>query len=324
MTGHGKTGVLVWLVCCTAAAYGAERPLQIYLPQEVRLDGEAVELGRVGILLGDTALVEKAQSVSLGSFAMDGQMLLVDRNTILSRLASDGIRAAQVQIRGAETVRIGRHEITVSSEQIAAFAQRHLDNRLAEHKGAAVSLLRPPQQMVLSAERGATELAVVEDSRQGGGVRRIRVAVLQGGRTVGTEDVHFTVRHAVRRIVAAEELLPGTALTSENIRIETTQSDQPEPADWVVPYGMVTRQRIAEGAVIAEALLEAAQGPVVVRRRQNVLIRIDNGLLFVSAHGEAVDEGRVGEIIRVRRGQRPDERIIVCRIQSDGTVEPVL
>ena len=82
-----------WTLLVAAAAVAAEKPLRIYLPQEVRLDSASVELGRVGILLGEPALVEKAQAVPLGTFAVEGQVLWVDRSTILSRLASHGIRA---------------------------------------------------------------------------------------------------------------------------------------------------------------------------------------------------------------------------------------
>ncbi len=44
----------------TSISASAEKPLRLYLPQEVRLDGDTAELGRVGILLGDPALIEKA------------------------------------------------------------------------------------------------------------------------------------------------------------------------------------------------------------------------------------------------------------------------
>lgn len=302
----------------------AEKPLRIYLPQEVRLDGDAVELGRVGILLGDASLIETARSLSLGAFAMEGQSLLVDRNTILSRLASVGIRPGQVHLLGAETVRIGRHEVTLSAESIVACAQRYLEGQLSAGQGAVLTVIRPPQPQVFSADAGATELTVGEYTRQGGGVHKIHVAILQGGKTAGGEDVFFSVRYRVRRVIATEELLPGTTLTSENIRVETADSDQPEPDGWTVPYGLATRQRIAANTTITDALLEPKQEPIVIRRRQSVLVRIDDGLLFISAPGEAMDDGRIGELIRVRRGRRPDERIIVCRVQADGTVEPIL
>jgi hypothetical protein len=68
---------------------------------------------------------------------MEGQWLLVDRNTILSRLATSGIRPAQVQLLGSETVRIGRHEVTLSADRITACAQTYLERTLAIKKGSS-------------------------------------------------------------------------------------------------------------------------------------------------------------------------------------------
>lgn len=312
------------LVCLLLGAVAAtERPLRIYLPQDIRLDGETATLGHVGILLGDAALVEKAQSISLGTFAMEGQALLIDRHTILSRLASDGIRPGQVQLLGAETVRVGRHEMTVSAECIIACAQRYLERKLSDDKNTEIAVIRTPKAQILSTDGGAVELTVTEDTLQGGGVRKIQVTILQNGSPVGVEHVFFSLRYSVRRVIAAEELLPGTTLTGENVRVETVRSEQPEPDGWTVPYGMVVRQRIAKDAVISDTLLEPRQEPIVIRRRQNVMVRLDNGALFISALGEALDDGHIGELIRVRRGRRPEERIIVCRVIADGTVEPV-
>ena len=302
----------------------AEKPLRIYLPAEVQLEGELVELGCVGILLGDASLVEKAKAIQVGAFAVGGQVLVVDRNTILSRLASNGIRAHQVQILGAQTVRIGRHEMMLTAERIIDCARRYLDAKLAEIKGVTLTVIRPPQPQVLTSDAGAAELTVTEDNQQGGGIRKIRVAILQNGKQIVGEDVFFSVRYPNRRVVAAVELPAGTALTSENVRVETVESDKPEPSDWVVPYGMITRQRIAEGTAVLDTLLEPKQEPMVIRRRQNVLVRIDTGILFISAPGEAMDDGRVGELVRVKRGDRSQERIIICRVQPDGSVEPVL
>jgi flagella basal body P-ring formation protein FlgA len=66
--------------------------------------------------------------------------------------------------------------------------------------------------------------------------------------------------------------------------------------------------------------------PVLVKRQQQVILKIDTELLQISAHGEAMEDGRAGDLIRVRRGSRTtgDERFVVGRIMSDGSVQPVL
>lgn len=314
---------IVFILLMPVILAAAEKPLRIYLPQESQVDAETILLERVGILLGDAELKAKAGALSIGTFTAPGQTLSVDRRTILSRLASVGIKPHQVQMLGAETVRIGRSEVIVSPEQLTACAQRYLEAQLASVKGAAVAVLRTPPPVVLPAASGAVELSVQDDAAQSGGVRKVRVAVLQDSRPAAVQEVFFTVRYAVRRVVAAVELPAGTVLTSENVQIETVHSDQPEPDGWVVPYGMATRQRIAAHGTVSEAALETPPATLLVRKRQAVLVRVDNGALFVSASGEAMDDGAVGQVVRVRRGQRPQERIITCRVMPDGSVEPV-
>lgn len=61
---------------------------------------------------------------------------------------------------------------------------------------------------------------------------------------------------------------------------------------------------------------------MLIRRNQQVLVQINSGALFVSAPGQALDEGKIGDLIRVRRGEKSEERIIYCTIQADGTVRP--
>jgi flagella basal body P-ring formation protein FlgA len=60
---------------------------------------------------------------------------------------------------------------------------------------------------------------------------------------------------------------------------------------------------------------------VVIKRNQNVVIRIERPLLMVTAIGKAMNDGRTGEYIRVRNLN--SQRIILARVKEDGTVEPV-
>ncbi|MHC4096376.1 MAG: flagellar basal body P-ring formation chaperone FlgA [Planctomycetota bacterium] len=61
---------------------------------------------------------------------------------------------------------------------------------------------------------------------------------------------------------------------------------------------------------------------VIVRRNQNVVIRIERPLLLITAIGKTMQEGRTGEYIKVRNLN--SQRIILARVKEDGTVEPVL
>jgi len=87
--------------------------------------------------------------------------------------------------------------------------------------------------------------------------------------------------------------------------------------------GMTARRAIPAGTVIRTQWLQQPAPPILVQRRQKVVLKIDTGLMQITAGGEALDEGAEGQIIRVKRGQRPDERIVLGRVMGDGTVQPL-
>ena len=60
---------------------------------------------------------------------------------------------------------------------------------------------------------------------------------------------------------------------------------------------------------------------MIVNRNQNVIIKIDRFGLLVTAAGKALQKGCAGENIKVQNVD--SNRIIVAKINEDGSVEPV-
>ena len=73
--------------------------------------------------------------------------------------------------------------------------------------------------------------------------------------------------------------------------------------------------------MIQPHMLGAAQSPVVIKRNQNVVIRVEKPGFIITALGKAMEDGKVGEYIKIRNID--SQRIIVAKISSDMTVEPV-
>jgi flagella basal body P-ring formation protein FlgA len=53
-----------------------------------------------------------------------------------------------------------------------------------------------------------------------------------------------------------------------------------------------------------------------------VVIRIEKPGFLITAVGKAMQDGKAGEYIKVRNAD--SQRIILARINADGSVEPVL
>ncbi|MHC4195931.1 MAG: hypothetical protein ACYSQZ_08320, partial [Planctomycetota bacterium] len=93
---------LLILVSSKANAEQTDSALQIYLPRESTIEGNVPNLGQVAVIRGEEGLTAKAEQVTLGRISVPGQKIIIDRSTVLSRLACSGIPASEVTLSGAE------------------------------------------------------------------------------------------------------------------------------------------------------------------------------------------------------------------------------
>lgn len=300
----------------------AAEKLAITIPSECTIQQSSVTLGLVCKIEGPAALCRQAEVLGLGSFATKGQILHVDRNTMLSRLASIGIQTFNIQFSGADVMTIKRKEAVVEPGQIVQAARDYLDKQLAGRGVASVNLVRMPARVVLNDPNAAMSLSCQMSRYQTPGAQKVTVTIQQPGQVVLQSEVAFAVRYKARHLVAAADIEAGATITSANVRVEEVESSVADTGSWKEPYGLIVRRKIAQGNVIHPDWLVAQEVPVLIRRNQQVLVQLNSAALTVSAPGQALDEGKIGDLIRVRRGQRPDERIIYCTIQPDGTVRP--
>jgi flagella basal body P-ring formation protein FlgA len=68
-------------------------------------------------------------------------------------------------------------------------------------------------------------------------------------------------------------------------------------------------------------MLSPPKSPTIIKRNQKVVIRIDRPGFVITATGKAMQNGKAGEYIKVRNEN--SQRIILVRINENGTMEPV-
>ena len=304
------------------ATAAASAPLQVHLPREVTVEGNLLTLGQISVIRGDPALVATATRVGLGQFSMPGQKAVLDRPTILSRLASQGIPAGQVRLTGADAVTVRRFQKIISMEEFVEIGKVFL----RQHPpGPAICEATPtvkPKDLILQGRIQDLQVTPRFLRTATRGFVTIRIVVTADGNDCGMREIPFRLRYQGHRVVTAKEVLEGTPLTPENVKIETVVSDQPEPANWKPPYGLVAVRTVAADTEIRGDMAGAAQSPTVVLRNETVVIRIQQPGLSVTAVGVALQEARAGEFVRVRNAD--SSRIIICKVNADGTVEPTL
>lgn len=295
--------------------------LQVYLLRDVTIKNDIVTLGLVSIIRGEESLVARASEITLGRISVPGQEIIIDRPILLSRLASSQIPASKVILTGAEKITVKQQQQIIKAAEFVELASSFLKKNPPAGSFCRSEPIRIPKDLVVPRETGDIKLSPRLAAGAARGQVKVQIDALADDKVVGTREVTFRLRYNCRRAVALIDIPVGTPLSPENVKIEKTLSNRPEPAGWKPPYGLITRRRVAANAAIRPDMVGPVQSAVIVKRNQVVLIRVEKPGLLVTAIGKTMQDGRAGEYIKVRNAD--SQRIILVKVNEDQTVEPV-
>jgi flagella basal body P-ring formation protein FlgA len=295
--------------------------LQIHLPREMAVKDQLIKLGDVSVITGQEDLAAAAGQVSLGTLSVPGQKIVIDRITLLGRLASNNIPADKVTITGAEKVVISRNQNIITGEELVRRGQNFLQKTPGYSSASNIRPARMPKDLVLPLDSNGIQLNPSLTGKNTASLAYVQIDVLSNGKEISKVQLPFQIRYKVQKAVGIEDIEAGEKITVEKIKIVEQESEKPAAADWKGPVGLVARKRIAANREIESDMVTEPMRAVVINRNQNVMIKVDRGCLSVTATGKALEKGSTGECIKVKNID--SSRVIIAKIKEDGTVEPV-
>ncbi|MDO8303872.1 MAG: flagellar basal body P-ring formation chaperone FlgA [Sedimentisphaerales bacterium] len=299
---------------------GEEKLLQIYLLRSTSVNSEVVMVRDVGILKGDEETATKAGAITLCRIGRPCTEITLDKQVIMSRLASNGISASEVIVSGADSVIIARKGRVIVSDDFVKVAQQELakePNDVATYRWKAAW---PPKEFVVDGAEGDVKLVSRRVSSNSQSQVHVLVSVMRNGKEIGVREVAFAVQYKNQRAVAITDIQSGTLISADNVRIEAFESSLPQRG-WAQPYGLVARRQIRSGDTVGADSVESTKSPVLVSRNQGVVIQIKQPGLLITAMGQALEDGRANECVKIRNID--SQRVLLARVNEDGTVEPV-
>jgi len=297
--------------------------LEIYLPREVTIKDDVITLGQVGIIRGGGSLAAKAGGISLGRISVPGQKITIDRQMVLSRLACSGIAGSKVKLTGAEKIKVKQQWEIVKGSKFVELARTFLKKNPSYNPDCELEPLRMPADWFVSEVNKDFKLL----PRLAGhkvplrNQAKVEITVVADGAKIASREVTFRLKYNCRKAIAKVDIPKGALISAENVRIEKSISNYPEPANWKGPYGLVARRRIAANTEIRPGMAGQIEPAVIIKRNETVIIRIESPMLLITAVGRAKQNGRAGDYIRVQNVD--SQRIITAKVNEDGTVRPI-
>jgi flagella basal body P-ring formation protein FlgA len=295
--------------------------LQIYLPREITIEDNVPNLGQVTIIRGEEGLTAKAKQVTLGRISAPGQKIIVDRSIVLSRLACSGIPASEVTLSGAEKITVTQQHQIIKGNEFIEEALAFLKQNPPEASICQWDPIRIPKDLILLDISKDIRLSACLAKSNTKNQAKVLVSVFSGSKEIGAREVTFSLKYNCRRLVAKVDIPPGTVISRDNVKVEEAALNYPEPVNWVVPYGFVAKRRLPANTVISTNMVGPVKPPILLKRNQNVFIKVNRLGLLITAIGKTMQDGRVGEYIKVRNVD--SQRIIMAKVNEDGSVEPV-
>lgn len=259
-----------------------------------------VHLRDVASLSGDAVACERLAAATLAPAPHPGRTRVIGRSQVAAVVESI---APGSDVRGADAVRVISASQRVEADDLRAAAKRALLERFpgrpadleVEFLSRGRALEVPPGEVKLRAEAASSSTAIRSRSAVTVGVR-----VMVDGREAA--QVSLPVRIRVFGLVAfAESLVErGGVIPADAVSYRRTELLGRAAAPGFDPLrhrGWTARRRVAPGAILTADMLRA---PLLVRRGEEVRVSVRRQGLMVEARAVALDEGALGERIRLR------------------------
>lgn len=300
-----------------------QKSLKIYLPRQVQIDNDHVQLGDVAVIRGEPSYVQQINRINLGVLSNISQELVISRAMILGRLNACGFGGSQVEMTGADKVVVGKRSETIRAVKFKETAETFLRQNLNDSRVCQLELVGTVSDVVLPGKVKTVELIPALVKSNSKNKAKVSISVIIDGRQLTRREVEFRLMYFCRETVAMRDIAGGEMISRDNVKISQKMSYRSE-RNWQVPYGMVARRTIKEGGVITSSEVEPLRKEVLVKRNKNVAVVVNRPGLSLSAVGKALEDGSAGDTIRVRMQITNTTRIIYAKVNTNGTVEPIL
>ncbi|MFH1111359.1 MAG: flagellar basal body P-ring formation chaperone FlgA [Planctomycetota bacterium] len=176
----------------------------------------------------------------------------------------------------------------------------HFNTEFARYGGTAEIIFDRTSEQVLDLSGPAYEFKVRRKGNSPLGLCPLEVEVLSQGRTVQTVPLVVQVTLTRRVVIARRTINQGAAIAAADVELTAlsfTRVDELGLDDAAQAVGQRAKRVISAGSLVETEMLEAV--PLVLRG-QLVTMTSLAGAVRVVTTGKAGDDGRRGEVIRVR------------------------
>ena len=316
--------VFVCLAVANACAAETE-PIVLKLRATATASGSKATIGDIADLQGcDGPQRDRIARLDLAELPLSSEPILVSQQQIGFRLQLAGLAAGSYHLEGPRYVRVSRPTGEGLDAKIAAVARQALREKLSKQSDdVTIELAQAVNLPPLSADGADIHLEaevrslVMPPCRVG-----VEVVIYVRGARRSSVIVYLDVKKLQPVPVALRRIEIGEAFGPDNVRLERLAVSNTQRAA-VAAAGLIgrrARRPVAAGHAIEAADVETDMPAAIVIHPNDLVHLIASvGPLQVKTRGEAMQSGRVGQLIQVRN--LDSKATVTGRVVDHSTVE---
>lgn len=325
----------VLLCCChwTVTHAGGQTsvkgtgPVVVTLRASTVVEEPVVTVGAIATIEGGgPALRQRIAALDVAEVSEVGRTVVVSREQLGYRLRIAGIDGDAFRVEGPGQVQVKMMTAELTEEAVARVAERAILQHV--HAASEDAEFRVVERVVLPAlnlsQQDHVRLSVDPLPRAPAPGRvRVEVAVHVNGQRCVAVPVTLELMLYKQAAVTLRRLEPGEMLQAADIRLERRLF---HPGDAWLPFGeQLLGKRLVHSVMAGQALapadldLPVSQDEVLIRAHDYVKLLATLGTVSVIATGEALQDGKAGQVIRVRNID--SGKVVTGRVAGRSTVE---
>lgn len=337
--------VVVLLLAFVGDAIAADGPVTITFRTPTHMISDVVRIGDVADVTGGAGpLRTRIAELDLDDAPQAGVIPNVTAQQVMFRLRLAGIDPQAVSLRGATSASPSKPsdprvpvklvsqsktqpEVTSTEQAVLAAAVVCLKRQLPwSDESLDVQLAQPLPRELQDAPASAVYLAEWRSAGTPQGRVALRIVRQAAGQKGLDVPVQFVVRHFEEIVVTTRPIARGELIVAADLEVArrdvTQQAGYCTTSDSLV--GRKAKRILPAGYLLKAADVETparTSEPPLVKRRDRVKVIARSGALVIEMSGEAQQDGRAGDVIKVRNIS--SNAVISARVLTAGEVEVV-
>lgn len=263
-------------------------------------------------------------AMSIGTMSLTAGNMVVQRTSLEKWVRKHaGIRSRDIRWTGADAVIIALQMQLVGAARMRGYARTLLEDWLKSNAGGSNIEIRDQGELqALTVPTGEVKMRVSRLSEPLSMRKKLTVLldVLVSDHLIKSVPVSFEVSGSRQAFMAKHDVARGNAVSAADVELREVDifADLSEPISPVDFSKAAVRAKtgLRKGAILSRANVETV--PDVARGDAVVLLARD-GLVSIESRVEAMQDGYVGQTIKVRPGNSNNQ--ILAKIIEPGKVE---